>query len=71
MAEREGANEGLVSVGSASRWDAPITLDAHHLELIGHPFHYGMSRTQRAAAKPPRDVPAAILDLLPWQARKP
>ena len=70
VAEREGPNDGLVSLVSASRWDTQITLRAHHLELIGHPIQYGVSRPRRGTGRPPNDVAAAILALVPRTGRE-
>ena len=56
----EGDNDGVVSLRSARRWLAPITVNAHHLGLIGQRMRRGPDRAG-AASDPPTGLLTRLL----------
>lgn len=62
VAAEEGDNDGVVSVRSAARWRAPVTVGAHHLGLIGQSMRRGVAWRAAPEAPPGRRLARLLLD---------
>jgi triacylglycerol lipase len=61
LAEEEGPNDGLVSLRSALRGEGAVSVDANHLELIGHRLPGGIAGCSPSRLARPR---VALRDVL-------